>query len=93
MKHGKLLRILFGDGVNHVVSEIELLNVLEVEREKSALLVLFGVDELLDNEVVNLSCGNNAFLDLLFVNLFVAGNNNSKEQAVFSVNGDHAVRC
>ena len=91
MEHSELVGILLGNFVDYIECKIELILILEFDFFKKSRLG-FGTG----NEVfayiffVCTACGNKC-IPYNFFFFFNTGNNYRKEQAVLTVNGNHAV--
>ncbi len=92
IEHGQLIRILAGDLVHDIKTEVEGFMIREADGSEPSLLILLRVNKLLGNQVTlipgRLGYGREISAALLSFNR----KDHRQEDAVLPVHGDHAVR-
>ena len=90
MEHSQFGGIFVGDPVHNIECEVETFFVDEVDGFQTTFFVFHAFDEFIGYEGFGLVGGNESFAYNAFFGFF-AGENHGAEDAVFTVDGDHAV--
>ena len=92
MDHSQLVGRLVGNSVNRVKCEIISVVVVEVDRLQVTVFVFNSRDEVLADKLLCRSVSHHQRISLYVLVLIFSRKNNCNEQAVSSVNSNHAVR-